>query len=680
MFSKRILLVVILALAVVAGVPMAFAEPSSDLTSVTKPNALEVNELATFESPKGAAGSGWKPDTAVASGANTEFEPSMGSYVDPGTGAVTLYVAYARWVSAASRYEGALARSFNRGATWSLWWWFNWGGHHIRNPSLVVNAYNNTVFIATERYPTAGGDSEIDVWRFAPGHWEVHSVDNDADDDRYPSLTIEYSWITNWLFVSYERVVTSDDRDLYVARSTNWGVTWTTTLLRGTGLDTTVYTQSDIAYAQGNVYIAYRHSTDYATDGHIDVTYSTNYGGTWTHKVAISGPIDASWPSIAGSRAGSWQEPTTLWIAFENETTDDDILTSWSKDYGDSWSTPRSIAGTSNDERRPQLAVDGMGTEDTNVGGNFHLAYWTSESTATRTGGIYYTQIPFNEPDWRPDPQVFGFTVPWSTPKAQIIDNNAWASFTYTAPTIATFTRTVGAETLWMPGIAWTDFRNPSYDIYYTTLDTMFSVTFYPSSQTVEAGKSLSYHVTVNLISGATATATLTLTGRHVSWSSRYIWKYTYSPSTLTPTDTSLLTMYTENSVPAGTYFVNASAVIGGYRRLAEIPFTVTAPPTLTLNINPSTVAKGAPLTISGQLSPALGSPQTIYLYYRFPHQTGSWTLGTTMTTNAAGAYSITPTIPGSAPVGAVDLATFWVNLGDGSYATSPIRVLTITP
>lgn len=39
----------------------------------------------------------------------------------------------------------------------------------------------------------------------------------------------------------------------------------------------------------------------------------------------------------------------------------------------------------------------------------------------------------------------------------------------------------------------------------------------------------------------------------------------------------------------------------------------------------------------------------------------------------------VTMTIPMWLPPGDYDLVAFWVNTNDGSYATSPIKLLTIT-
>jgi hypothetical protein len=557
------------------------------------------------------------------------------------------------------------------------------------NPSIAVSPYNGTVFVAVQdaAFETLSNDISIHVISpEASGSWSYHTIDTDTEDDRSPKLVSEYSWgSTNMLFVSYEKYWTYDDRDLHFGYSTDWGKTWTTRALQGgsgPGLED-VFTQSDITYSQRNLYIAYRHSTDYLTPGHIDVMYSTNYGVSFLGPFEVSGhdKIEAWEPSVIGSRVGGVHQPTTLWVAYRNASgseTPGTILASWSHNYGDTWSSPQIIAASNS--KKPELSVDGMGTENTNLQGRFHLVYWKSETSGSRINGIYYTQIADFEPHYYSAPSVYWFDEGWSTPQGQIIDNDAWASMTHYIPTITTFTRKIGVQTIWVPGVAWTDLRNPSYmdDVYFTTLDTMFTVSYYPSTQSVVAGGSLSFLVTVTLNSGATAPATLDITGAityHTG--SAHIWGHTFSPPTLTPTATSLLTFNTANYIGPGSYSFNVSAVIGGYRRFATITFTVVAAPTLTLNLSPSTVARGQKLTISGQLTPGMAT--SINIYYRFPHATGSWALATALPTNAAGAYSVSATVPMSLTPGVYDLIAVWFNSANGKYAASPIRVATFT-
>lgn len=689
----KMLLSVLLIATVTASVVLASTMPSTSVENAKSSEGVLTDvplktETASLETLAGAPGSGWKPDVKVAGLTGDEINPSMASYIDPSTGAVTLYVAVQRWLSDSMQWVIDIYRSDDQGASWYLWNTNTLAGRDAINPSIAVSPYNGTVFVAVESFsPLTRND--IIILRNEPTWWTAYWIDGDGDDDRNPQLISEYSWGSgNWLYVTYEMDWTYDDRDLMFARSTDWGRTWTITTLRGlydtdeyVGNDVDdVYVESDIAYVQCNIYIAYIHSEDWVSARHIDIAYSTDFGSSWTHVYNIhSGvPTDPRNPSIAGSHVGPSQKPTTLWIAFENftGTTATDILVSWSKDFGNHWSTPYAIAAAYEWEVRPQLSVDGMGSESLNVPGNFHLTYFRRPFGPDPVAAIYYTMIPVDEPDWRPDPQVYGYTVPWSTPQGQATGNTAvW----YYGLTLTTFPRTVGGETLWVPGVAWTDRRNyPNHDVYFTTLDTMVSITFVPNSQTVVAGGSLSYYVTVNLISGATATATLYLTGRDISFCPQQIYSYSYSPPTVTPTATSTLTFYTSNYAWTGTHYVNASAVIGGYRRHATITFKVTTPPTLTLDLSPSTARRNiTAVTFSGQLTP--GKSTTVYILYRKPHETGSWRKLLTVTTATSGAYSVTYTFPPSKPLGQYDIVAFWSHNPTGSHATSPIKVLTLT-
>ncbi|MFB3888026.1 MAG: hypothetical protein ACE14S_00925 [Candidatus Bathyarchaeia archaeon] len=651
---------------------------------------------AAYEDPgnpriAGDVGSGWKPEVKMTPDFNDSVNPSMGTYINSATGAVSLFCAVQEWDDANPRWVLRIYRSDNNGNSWYwilVMWWGAYPQRSIIHPSLAVSPYNATLFVATQdtAVPASGLSNDIRIWRINinnPGDNQQCNIDADADDDQSPELVSEYSWGTsNYLYVTYEKYIAANDRDLYIARSIDWAQTWWTQPLIGSTV-AWVYNQASITYAQRNLYIAFRDAATYSGWGYVSLAYSTDYGSSYNFVYNITeNPQDASWPAVAGSRYGPAHSPTTVIVAYEANTTSSnhDILYSFSLDYGASWSggsdSYHQIAVSASYEQRPELAVDGMGTEDMSVGGNYHLIYQIGND-------IYYTQLPyFDIPIYYGGHAFWGYYFGWTTPHGKVTSEPALASQSYPTMTITTFKRTVGGQPLWEPGVAWTDFRSTGdsfYDIYYSTPDADFSITFVPSSQTVVAGKSLAYYVTINRLAGPTnATAYIGGTPHWPTYQSVYV-THEYSISQLTPTGSTTLTLYTSNLMPAGNKEFTATATIGGYRRMMGIPYVVTAPPTLTLNLNPTTVARGAVLTISGQLSPAPGSAQTIYLYYRLPHQTGTWALATTLTTNVAGAYNAAATVPMGLPVGQLDLVAFWVNTQNGAYAVSPIKLLTIT-
>lgn len=694
-----ILLSALLLFGVAASVPVTFCEPSSNLENFGKPNADLVSGSETLDSlesitPKGAAGSGWKPDVIVAGTLKHEQEPSIATYINPKTGTVTLYAVARHYYDdfVPPRWGIRLYKSTDQGASWSLiaerWWAIP--PRDLLSPSIAVSPYNGTVFIAVQvgEWLEPLFSNDIYVYRF-PGPEDPYGIDWSIEDHRYPKIISQYGYGDgNDLYVTYEAWFGKDDRDLMFAYSWwDWGKTWTTIRLRGALLtpeQEDVFSEMDItcAYVGRYVYIAYRHSTDADTKGHIDVSYSRDPGNlaAWVHKEDVSNVeyLDFHSPSIATARVllpGAPPQP--VMVAYNKDG--GRLFYAWSLDGGDTWSGGddkyHRIESVWLTAVSPKVTVDGMGTELTDVRGNFHLVYATP-------GGLCYAQLPWWDlPQFRegPDGQLYwGQLLGWPYAALHGIITDEDASV-WGAPAITAYMRKVGTEWLWEPAVAWTDNRNLNYDIYYSTTGTDFNITYSPSSQTVVAGKSVSYKVTVSILSGPATYVALEGTAHWPKFQSTYV-QWDYSTTQLLPPDynTSTLKLYTSNLMPPGDYQFTAAAIIGGYRRIILIPYTVTAPPTLTLDIVPSTVARGSSLTIYINLTPAPGAPATIYLFYRFPHQTGIWRLATTLTTGASGYLGVTVTVPTGITIGQYDLVAFWVNLTNGSYATSTIEVLTI--
>lgn len=199
-----------------------------------------------------------------------------------------------------------------------------------------------------------------------------------------------------------------------------------------------------------------------------------------------------------------------------------------------------------------------------------------------------------------------------------------------------------------------------------------FTLSVSPTAQTVAAGGATKHKVTVTLLSDDPGTVSLSLDlPANVGY-------YSFTPSSGTPTFTSTLIITTYSNAPAGVYnlLVTGSASMGP-TKTTPLTLTVTVPTTLTLNLIPDTVARGAPLTISGQLTP--GQATGIRIYYRYPHQTGPWAQATTLYTNPSGAYGATVTVPTYLTPGSYDLVAVWFNQNTGTYIASAIDMLTIT-
>lgn len=645
---------------------------------------------------QGDVGSGWKKDYQLADNGNTTENPSTATFINSTTGAVTLYTAMQRW-DTPGHWILRIYRSDDGGNTWYWWFWWAWTSPALRsmiNPSIAVNPWsvNGSVFVAVQStaYTVApyNDSNDIDVVRVNPNNpndWQAFGAVDTTADEVNPHLVSEYGWAASvdFLCLSYETGLNVDFRSIYFAKSTNYGQTWTTLPIAIWATPT--YSESCITYAQGNIYIAYRESQPFFVDtGWINVAYSSNDGNTWSYAYNVSGvSVDASWPTIAGAHNGVWYHPTSVIMAYEYNysSTDHDIYYAWSVDAGTTWvggnDSYHAIATSTDYEQKPELAVDGTAIDNQgNVGGNYHLVYFDST-----TNSIYYTQLPvWDIPIYYGGHAFVGYYFGW-TIRGQVTDTGAEPWLVPLLSAIATYERNVGGTLLWEPVVSWSDYRIPGpaiYGVYSSIPNTDFSITFVPSSQTVEQGKSISYYVTVNLISGPTnATAYLNVQTLYPSYV--YQSSATYDNYLLTPTGTAKLTLTTSNLLAPGTYQFTATATVGGYRRMVYIPYTVVSAPTLTLNLSPTTVARGSTLTLSGKLTAGTTTPQTIYLYYRTPHQTGTWKLATTLTTNAAGAFSIGAPVPMSLPTGMYDLAAFWVNTSNGEYAVSPITVFTVT-
>jgi len=385
-------------------------------------------------------------DTLVLVDPDDQINPAMATDSDG-----HLWVAFQIYNPGNGKYGIGICESTDGGGTWD-YDGANYGSVNYLNPDIAIDPYDNRVYIVYEvESAITGHDIEFGVYTPGSGSAWNYGIDWDSGDDRFPSITCDYdTGGLNYVYVSYEYVHSNDDRDLMFARSTDHGGTWTQTKLAGESNEPdsdSVYCETDITYADHTLYLAYRHSEDYtplAGESDVWVHISNDYGFTWTQQqVHTDSDSPLTNPSIAATHGGD-----TVVVAYERlwSAGDHDILYKFSADSGTSWSGLHGLANTYDDEIQPSLTVDGCGSTSNSIYGNVHAVYWKGYY-------VWHRQAAYD--DLLP--------AAWST--AQQVNDVDWASFSYPGIAITTQQR----SGTWYPSVAWTDGRNPGYDIYYST-------------------------------------------------------------------------------------------------------------------------------------------------------------------------------------------------------------------
>jgi hypothetical protein len=383
---------------------------------------------------------------------------------------------YYNWST--GHFEIEVFKSCDGGETWLNVYRKYDNSRNLRYPSIATNPYDNSIFIAYE-YEYSSNDHDIYVLRCVGGSWYSNGVDIGTEDDRFPSITSEYDHgSSNWQYISYEMLASYDDRDLMFASSTNKGASWTIKKLHGDWdpiwpfPDYHVHAQTTITYGEGNIYIAYKWGDDYNSACEIRIDRSSDSGNSWTQYSDIDGLTNGcSHPSVAATHGGS-----TVMVTFEYawSASDMDICYSYSNNRGTSWTKSNSLFASGANENRPSITVDGMGTNNNNVMGYFHV-------TCQSGNNIEYKKA------------YYGSLI-WSS--AQIANERAASLGT----AITTQSRDDGQ---FYPCITWISADPPNDQIWYSTPGADVYLNSDPSGRALSLDSNYYYSpAKVNLIAG----------------------------------------------------------------------------------------------------------------------------------------------------------------------------------
>jgi cysteine-rich repeat protein len=219
---------------------------------------------------------------------------------------------------------------------------------------------------------------------------------SDAANDDHPQIVTDGRG--TWLVVWDANQRTGADRDVFVARSTDGGVTWSApaAIAPNAATDRGSDQRPQIATDGGGAWLVVWASNDTlggttGNDFDILTARSTDGGATWdaplplnTNAAGDRGLDDR--PQIATDGTGTW---VAAWVSDENLGgalgVDLDVLTARSTDGGVTWSAPAALNGNAasdaGEDGAPTLAIDGAGT---------WVAVWESTDTLGGTLGSDY--------------------------------------------------------------------------------------------------------------------------------------------------------------------------------------------------------------------------------------------------------------------------------------------------
>jgi hypothetical protein len=178
-----------------------------------------------------------------------------------------------------------------------------------------------------------------------------------------------------------------------------------------------------------------------------------------------------------------------------------------------------------------------------------------------------------------------------------------------------------------------------------------FTVSATPSTQTVSAGGSTTYTVSVGAINGFTGSVSLSASGLPTGATA------TFAPASLSAPGSSILTIMTAGNTPAGSPTLTITGTSGAVTHTATVALTVLAPDfTISATPGTQTVAAGGSTTYTVNLGVLNGFGGAVSLSVTNGLPTGATASFSPTSVTGAGSSTLTVTTTSSTPIGSPTL------------------------
>ena len=307
-----------------------------------------------FELPNDVNRPEWSTDVPVLTSSVPERSPSMieiaGVSLTP-----QIILAGEYWTGGAlDNIE--IRSSSNHGQSWGSAVFIN-NSYPLAKPKIAQASDTQVGIVAELQYSSSNNDILYVRLGTDLSTSSIVNIDASTANELRPAIATDYHEYPTgaYLYVIYYKYGSSSS-SLIFRRSTNLGTSWVAPVTVATF--TSPYNPScSMSFRQNQLMVAYTIRGSSSDD--IAVAKSIDWGITWSSPVVVAGTAkDEYYPTLTQATAST----AFLVCEYAYSSTDHDIKMAYTTDGGSLWTTNQNVSSSTDDERFPSVQVFGAGS------------------------------------------------------------------------------------------------------------------------------------------------------------------------------------------------------------------------------------------------------------------------------------------------------------------------------